>query len=76
MRHITRHSLPFYLLGWAIRGFLILLFGFLVGCVLLAFLGATSLSIALLFSIGLWFIRGALTLVCGVAIVSILEAQR
>ncbi|NEP18526.1 MAG: hypothetical protein F6J97_16760 [Leptolyngbya sp. SIO4C1] len=76
MRQIHRHSLLFYLLGYAIRGYLLLLFAFLIVCVLLAFLGAMSLSLGLLFNVGPWFLRGALTLTCGVAIVSVLEAQR
>lgn len=71
-KHLKHHGL-YFLLGMAIKGFLMLLYGFLVGCVLLIPFAGVSFTYTLLSTVFPWFAKGALTLVCGTAIVSAIE---
>ena len=71
-KHLPHHSL-YFLLGLAIKGFLVLLYGFLVGCVLLIPFIGPHWAYGLLSTVFPWFAKGALTLVCGTAVVSVVE---
>ena len=73
MKKQLQHHRFYFLLGLAIKGFLILLYGFLVGCVLLTPFAGVKFTYNLLSTIFPWFAKGALTLVCGTAIVAALE---
>lgn len=71
--HLPHHSL-YSFLGIAIKGFFILLYGFLVGCVLLIPFVGTGLAYGILSTVFPWFAKGALTLICGTAVVAVIES--
>ncbi len=73
MRRNNQHTLIYRLLGLAIKIYLASLYGFLVFCILLIpFLGVLP-AYGLLTLLFPQFVRGAVILICGTAIVSVVE---
>lgn len=74
MRRTHHHSRLYYLLGKLLRGFFILLYGFLIFCLLLIIALGVESAWVFLTTLGPWIFKLGLTLGCGIAILSLLEA--
>ncbi|MEO1623443.1 MAG: exopolysaccharide biosynthesis protein [Cyanobacteria bacterium J06632_3] len=74
MKRRSRHTVLYKLLGLAVKSFMMLLYGFLVSCVLVAPFSGTAFAY-LVFRVGLsLFAQGGVILLCGVAIVALAES--
>lgn len=74
MKQQLRHKMSYYILGLAMKGFFMALYGYVVGCVLLLVIVGVPVSTFVFTFLLPWFAKGALTLGCGAAIVSLLES--
>ena len=74
MKQRLQHKTIYYLLGLAVKGFFISLYGCVVGCILLLVFAGKPLAISVFAFLLPWFARGAFTLMCGAAIVSLVES--
>ena len=74
MRKPHHHLRLYYLLGKLLQGFLILLFGFFIVCLLLVIAVGMETAWAFLAAVGPWIFRLGLTFGCGVAMLSLFEA--
>ncbi|MEA5467060.1 hypothetical protein [Leptothoe sp. PORK10 BA2] len=74
MRKSHHHLRLYYLLGKLLQGFLILLYSFLIVCLLLVIAVNMETAEVFLFAIGPWILKLGFTFGCGVAILSLFEA--
>lgn len=74
MRKPHHHLRLYYLLGKLLQGFLILLYGFFIVCLLLVIAVGMETAWAFLAAVGPWIFRLGLTFGCGVAMLSLFEA--
>lgn len=74
MRKPHHHLRLYYLLGKLLQGFLILLYGFLIVCLLLVIAAGLETAWTFLAAVGPWIFRLGLTFGCGVAMLSLFEA--
>jgi len=74
MKQKLPHQAVYYLLGKAIKVYCLLLYSFVVGCILLIpFFGSATAHTVAVFVLP-YFLKGAFTLMCGAAMVSLLES--
>lgn len=74
MRKPHHHLRLYYLLGKLLQGFLILLYGFFIVCLLLVIAVGLETAWTFLTVVGPWLFRLGLTFGCGVAMLSLFEA--
>jgi len=74
MRNKLPHQASYYLLGKAIKGYCLLLYSFAVGCILLIPFFGVAVAHTVIAAVLPYFLKGAFTLMCGSAIVSVLES--
>ena len=73
MRRTHRYSRLYYLLGKLLRAFFILLYSFLIICLLLVIALGVEPAWVFLTTLGPWIFKLGLILGCGMAILSLFE---
>lgn len=74
MRRSHHHPRLYYLMGKLLQGFLVLLYGFFIICLLLVIAVGAETALAFLMAIGPWMFKLGLTFGCAIAILSLYEA--